>query len=197
MSLRTDGPVWEAPLGVVVVLLLVTPQVGLQRREHMGGWIDGRTDGWREREVLFTAARLEASCTSSWADSGVATPWAPGRSSRAHLPTAQCALAGPSVQPQEPSLLLPSGLRVSGPQACGASLCPGHFCPCVGWATVISIPPRHMLRGKSNSPGHPAPPGTALCRAVCHSGCHLRGLLCRAQPSPCPVHSRQQCVPSC
>lgn len=147
--------------------------------------------------MLFTAARLEASCASSWADSGVAAPWAPGRSSGARLLMAQCALAGPSVQPQEPSLLLPSGLQVSGPQPHGAVSVSGLFCPCVGWATVVSIPPRHMRRGKTNSPGHLhrlAWPyvGLSVTQAAASAGS-----LCRAQPSPCPVHSRPQCVPSC
>lgn len=82
-----DGPEWEAPSGGGVVLLPVTPMAppggAAEVRAH--GWTDGR----REREVLFTAARLEASCASSWADSGVAAPWAPGRSSRARLLMAQ------------------------------------------------------------------------------------------------------------
>lgn len=169
---------------MVVVLLPVTPMAppggAAEVRAH--GW----TDGWREREALFTAARLEASCTSSWADSGVAAPWAPGRSSRARLPTAQCTLAGPSVQPQEPSLLLPSGLWVSRPQPRGAFSVSGVLLSSCGMGHSGFHPPRHLRRGKTNSPGHPAPPGMALCRAVCHSGCCLCGLPLQGSAQPLP-----------
>lgn len=57
--------------------------------------------------------------------------------------------------------------------------------------------PRHMRRGKTNSPAilhHLAWPcvGLPVTQAAASAGS-----LYRAQPSPCPVHSRQQCVPSC